>query len=38
MRTLIAAVVATMCTIVVPAPAQAADGVPTFSHVGKAIS
>jgi hypothetical protein len=33
MRTLIAAVVATMCTIVVPAPAQAAEGVPTFSHV-----
>jgi len=33
MRKLIVATIATMCAIVVPAPAQAANGVPTFSHV-----
>jgi hypothetical protein len=34
MRKLIVATLATMCAIVVPAPAQAAaEGVPTFSHV-----
>jgi len=33
MRKLIVAAVATMCAIVVPAPAQATEGVPTFSHV-----
>jgi hypothetical protein len=33
MRKLIVAAIATMCAMVVPAPAQATEGVPTFSHV-----
>jgi len=33
MRKLIVAAIATACTIVAPVPSQAANGVPTFSHV-----
>ncbi len=33
MRRLIVAAIATACAIVAPAPSQAADGVPAFSHV-----
>src|SRR6476619_8609931 len=33
MRKLIVATIATLCSIVVPAPAQAVGGGPTFSHV-----